>query len=253
MMNLNELKRMAGREGVPQAIIEKDFALTIALGLIAGSDLSRHLIFKGGTAIKKAYFPGARFSEDLDFTVRGLDKDELLKRLSGVLEGIELENVRFGRVEREPTKAGLKAAVKFMGPLGHGQRIRFDFSFRENLVQQPETRQLDNSYGIGGKKEIAVLALEELFAEKIHALGSRKAPRDLYDVWFLFGRGVRLDTKMVEKKFAYYGEKFEKAKTLENALSMKMDWKRDLHPFVKNLPDFESVYQNVKEKIEASF
>ena len=221
-----------------------------ALGPIAGSGLSPHLVFKGGTAIKKIYFADARFSEDLDFTVRGLDKDELLKGLSKALQDTEFEGVRFGKVEREPTKDGLKAAVKYLGPLGYGQRIRFDFSFRENLVQQPELRQLLDPYGIGGKKELAVLTLDEIFAEKIHALGSRKAPRDLYDVWFLFKRGVKPDSAMVERKFAYYKENFEKAKTLENALSMKTEWKRDLRPFVRALPDFDLVYGKVKKKLE---
>lgn len=251
MMNLNDLKRKAARDGVPQGIIEKDFALTVALGLIADSDLAPHLIFKGGTAIKKIYFADARFSEDLDFTAIRLGKDELVKRLSKILQDTELEGVRFGKAEREPTKEGLKAAVKYLGPLGYEQRIRFDFSFRNNLVQPPETRQLIDPYGTNGGKKIFVLPLKEIFAEKIHALGSRKAPRDLYDAWFLFERGVRLDAKTVNRKFSYYKEKFDKTKTLENALSMKTGWKRDLQPFVKTLPGFDSVYEKVKEKLDA--
>lgn len=251
MAVLDDLKRKAAREGVPQGIIEKDFVLTAALGLIARSGLQRHLVFKGGTAIKKIYFADARFSEDLDFTVRGLGKEELLKRLSGVFEGTESGGVRFGKAEREQTKEGLKAAVKYLGPLGHWQRIRFDFSFRENLVHEPQTREVLDSYGSGGNNELLVLALEEIFAEKIHALGSRIAPRDLYDAWFLFGRGVLPNAKTLGRKFAYYGEKFDKAKTLKNALSMKNGWRQDLQPFVKSLPDFESVYQKVRGKIES--
>jgi len=253
MLNLNELKRRAAKEGVPQGIIEKDLSLTVALRLIADSNLSPHLIFKGGTAIKKAYFPDARFSEDLDFTVKGLNKNELLKRLSLILEGIESEGVKFERVEREQTKEGLKATVKYLGPLGHAQRIRFDFNFRENLVQNPEMRPMLDSYELGENKEIGVLTLGEIFAEKIHALSSRNAPRDLYDVWFLFDRGVKLDAGIVKRKFAYYKEKFDKVKTLHGALSMKDSWKQDLRPFVKDLPEFDIVYQKVSEKIEATF
>lgn len=69
MISLKELKRLAGREGVPQAVVEKDYALSVVLKAIAGSELANGVVFKGGTAIRKAYFREARFSEDLDFSV----------------------------------------------------------------------------------------------------------------------------------------------------------------------------------------
>ena len=36
---------------------------------IAESELRDKLAFKGGTALKRAYYPDYRFSEDLDFTL----------------------------------------------------------------------------------------------------------------------------------------------------------------------------------------
>lgn len=42
MITLSELKRIAAREGVPQAIVEKDLALSMALKAIAGSQLGMH-------------------------------------------------------------------------------------------------------------------------------------------------------------------------------------------------------------------
>ncbi len=72
MFTLNELKRTALKEGVPQAIVEKDYALSVALKAIAGSQAAPRLVFKGGTAIRKIYFENARFSEDIDFNSIGL-------------------------------------------------------------------------------------------------------------------------------------------------------------------------------------
>jgi len=53
------------------ATLEKDYALTWLLSGIYWEDskLRDILIFKGGTAIRKIYFPEWRLSEDLDFTI----------------------------------------------------------------------------------------------------------------------------------------------------------------------------------------
>lgn len=64
-----EIRRIAGASGVEPRIVELDHALGWALQGIAGHKyLSRRLVFKGGTCLRKCYFPGYRFSEDLDFT-----------------------------------------------------------------------------------------------------------------------------------------------------------------------------------------
>jgi len=249
MLNLNELKRTAAKEGVPQGTIEKDYVLSVALKAVAESELSKFLVFKGGTAIKKVYFKEARFSEDLDFVVlSGLTKEGVLRKLNETLGGKEIEGIRFGKFEEEKTSAGLKASVKFTGPLMHEQRIRFDFSFRENLARKPEGRILMDSHKLGSH-EILVLSLEELLAEKIHALGSRAAPRDLYDVWFLLKRGVHIDNELLEKKFAYYGEKFKKGRIESNIGEIEESWKRDLERLVKDVPKFGEVAQEVEDRL----
>ena len=64
------LRRIATEKRVPLGTVEKDFAISCALLAISKSGLKDHLVFKGGTAIKKIYYPEARFSEDMDFTRR---------------------------------------------------------------------------------------------------------------------------------------------------------------------------------------
>ncbi|MBI5158782.1 nucleotidyl transferase AbiEii/AbiGii toxin family protein [Candidatus Micrarchaeota archaeon] len=166
------MRRIAAKEGVPQAIVEKDLALSVALKVIAESNLAEHVVFKGGTAIRKIYFKEARFSEDLDFNALDAGKTECMKLLKDALEDKTIDGVIFEKAEEEKTPAGLKSAVKYVGPLAHAQRIRFDFNFRENLVEKPERRQLIDAYGLGFA-ELSVLGLEEIFAEKLHALGCR--------------------------------------------------------------------------------
>ena len=58
------LRRTAGRLKVSVASLEKDFVLTKILYAISKSELKNKLVFKGGTALNKAYFNYYRLSED---------------------------------------------------------------------------------------------------------------------------------------------------------------------------------------------
>lgn len=248
MIRPSELKRVAVKEGVPQAVLEKDIALSAALKVISGSHLTKHLVFKGGTAIKKVYFKEARFSEDLDFSVFETAKGECVDMLCDELEGTGVEGIEFEHVEEEKTAAGLKVSVRFIGPLAHAQRIRFDLSFRDNLVEEPARRRIIDSYGFG-PAELRVMSPEEILAEKLHALGGRSTARDLYDVWFLFGKGVEVDGEVLERKFAYYDEKFDAEKTIENARKSKESWTRDLRNLLRELPEYDQLEKIVERRL----
>ncbi len=249
MLNLADLKRRAAKEGVPQAIVEKDYALSIALDAIAQSSLAGHLVFKGGTALKKVYFSQARYSEDLDFTALKLSPERILEVLRMTLGNKEIEGIRFENVEEEKTRAGLKAALRFTGPLGQPQRIRFDFSFRDNLVQEAQRKPVLDSYGLK-IHEISVLSLEELFAEKIHALVSRSAPRDLYDVWFLLREKVEIKPDIVKMKFDYYKERFEYGSLPGKMKELEANWNEDLRQFLKKVPSFELIAKEVMDELK---
>ena len=67
-----EIRRLARSERVEPRIVELDYALGWALrGIANHGRLARHLVFKGGTCLRKCYFAAYRFSEDLDFTATG--------------------------------------------------------------------------------------------------------------------------------------------------------------------------------------
>jgi len=63
------IREAAASTGIGEQVIEKDYALSyIVAGIAAQPELSRSMIFKGGTALKKLFFGDYRFSEDLDFS-----------------------------------------------------------------------------------------------------------------------------------------------------------------------------------------
>src|SRR3990172_10777680 len=67
---------------IPDSVLERDYCLAWFLSALAQSDLRTILAFKGGTALKRCYFPEYRFSEDLDFTLtETISFAEILPRL----------------------------------------------------------------------------------------------------------------------------------------------------------------------------
>ena len=249
MIRLSELKKAAVKEGVPQSVLEKDLALSVALKEISASKLTKHIVFKGGTAIRKVYFKEARFSEDLDFTASNTNKSECIVMLRKAFDEMNIEGIEFEKIREEETSAGLKASVKFIGPLGHPQRIRLDLSFRENLVKEPALTRIFDSYDFG-IVELPVMSLGEIFAEKIQTLGTRSAARDLYDVWFLSEQGIEIDRQVLDKKFGFYGERFDANKAIENARHCQVSWERDLQHLLRRLPNFDTSVRLVENQLK---
>lgn len=70
MIKPGEIQRKARTVGVRDQQIEKDYILSwILQGVAMHNELSKAIVFKGGTVLKKVYFEDYRFSEDLDFTL----------------------------------------------------------------------------------------------------------------------------------------------------------------------------------------
>lgn len=66
------IRDIRSETGIGWEIIEQDYVLSWILFGISNIDkLKNSLIFKGGTALKKCYFGDYRFSQDLDFSVKG--------------------------------------------------------------------------------------------------------------------------------------------------------------------------------------
>ena len=66
-MEESQLRSLADRQNIPLGTLEKDYALTNLLSVIANFSKLNSMVFKGGTALKKIHFEEFRFSEDLDF------------------------------------------------------------------------------------------------------------------------------------------------------------------------------------------
>jgi predicted nucleotidyltransferase component of viral defense system len=61
-----EIQSLAGKEGVRDTQIEKDYVISwVTYGIANNAFLKKNLVFKGGTVLKKAYFPITVFQKTL--------------------------------------------------------------------------------------------------------------------------------------------------------------------------------------------
>lgn len=141
MIQQAEISKLAYREGISDRTIEKDYVIGWILLGLAGSKLKNFLAFKGGTAIKKIYFPNYRYSEDLDFTLlKEFETNNLIDQFKKVLADVEKETAltfNFSEKRIEKRRDSLTLYVEFIGPLlaKLGSRdVKIDFTFKEKVI-----------------------------------------------------------------------------------------------------------------------
>lgn len=76
-----ELRGLARRRNVDLMLLDLDYSLGCFLAGLGRQDLAGRLRFKGGTCLRKCYFPDYRFSEDLDFTAESRLTEANLKAI----------------------------------------------------------------------------------------------------------------------------------------------------------------------------
>jgi predicted nucleotidyltransferase component of viral defense system len=66
---LNIFNQVSEKTGLPSSAVEKDWWVTLSLNIIFSLTYSKHIVFKGGTSLSKAWNLIERFSEDIDLVV----------------------------------------------------------------------------------------------------------------------------------------------------------------------------------------
>ncbi len=285
MILQREITAIAAKAGVSKTTIDKDWVLGHFIDAIFSiKELKDVLIFKGGTCLKKCYFPDYRFSEDLDFTATDqqfiLTADQFNTVVALVVErtGMACQIVSFRDLIFKDVKTGYEIIVKYWGadhqfnsavpPLDRWQTsIKIEIILYESLLFEPVIKQMIHSYSdelSENALSIPCYSLEEVMAEKIRALVQRRytAPRDYYDIWYLSTHYKELSNrKIVEafhKKMAYKNLEFTGIDQLinpKNERILKLNWQNSLgHQIPKDkLADYIIVIAEVQKYFEEIF
>ena len=258
-MDLNDIKRLSGEIRVPIGIIEKDYVLTLSLSLLSKSEMRERMVFKGGTAIKKMYFPDARFSVDLDFDFKGIAISRIKKELAELIQLDMFDKVKFVKIkdEFESKKEDVyRCTIEYEGPIKHNlnQSVRLDFSRKASTICKVEERKILKEYGRETTDvKIKTMDVTEIFAEKCRALITRKEQKskDLFDLYFLINKGVIADKRLIDKKFTGYKERFDMDYFTRAIHDISGVWTRDLQDVLPrgNIPDINNTASLVREKL----
>lgn len=202
MIDKREILDMATKMSLSPNVVEKDYVLGWLLAGISNHPALRDKwAFKGGTCLKKCFFETYRFSEDLDFTITDpshLDNNFLKPVFKEIGEwiyeqtGIQIpeERQEFEIYTNPRGKVSCQGKVSYRGPVSPRDmpRIKLDLTSDEIIVLPPVRVAVYHPYTDAPPEGIDVMSYsyEEVFGEKIRALGERTRPRDLYDVVNLF-------------------------------------------------------------------
>ncbi|WP_419857802.1 nucleotidyl transferase AbiEii/AbiGii toxin family protein [Candidatus Palauibacter irciniicola] len=269
-----EIRRRARAASVEPRIVELDYALGWALRGIAGHRfLAKRLIFKGGTCLRKCYFPNYRFSEDLDFTAtQWFGWEEFEKSVGEAFAAVQgASGIDFAArepkrrvIDDEYGRESLKFTLYWRGPHASGGSppgLRLDITRNEVLTFSPVSRPLFHPFSDAedlGESELTCYALEEVMSEKVRAvLGQRlhAVSRDVYDIFSLLEhvdeRKVRVNLpRKLQAREVELGV-IDPGRLLERRDEFHADWERNLAHL---LPpgaerEFEEVWNAVVEYV----
>ena len=154
--------------------IEKDYFQDMLLFRLYNK--TNKLVFKGGTALYKNYkLP--RFSEDLDFNIiEKFNMEKLVKSIAAQMEG---------KTSVRKTKDSLLFKISFKGILTEYNTLRIDVNAKNKALAGFDVKNYVPDYIDISPFSMRVLKLEEMIAEKIHALFARQKSRDLQRILFV--------------------------------------------------------------------
>ncbi len=249
MIDAESLYVYAKRLGVDPFWIENDYLQHIALYALY-SEHYNELVFKGGTALQKAYGLN-RLSRDLDFDILGgIEEKKLIaaSKTFGSYYPCELSKPK-------KVKYGLGYRLTIEGPLYRQTGVKHILPLTFNTEEKPELKPVFKTINPGlvysdpdlHTYSVLIMDPKEMMAEKIRALITRDEakPRDLYDIWFMLNSNIPVDMEMAKRKVEFDHARFSKKILKDKIREIGASWDEDLKPVIRNLPAYAEVSKYV--------
>ncbi len=244
------LRKLAGKYQTPLGTLEKDYALTNLLSVIANFPKLDKIVFKGGTALKKIHFEDFRFSGDLDFVCFEDVSNDFMDFIKNNMGNLDVEFTEISNIEKKDES--FKFKVKYNQSTGARTSIKVDLNLHGDVILEYPTKPILHFYETFQTPfSVPVMTLEEIMAEKIRAIIYTKHPRHLYDIQYLHHQGIKINSDMVRTKIkSVYNEDFDLDKLKERLPEKAKDWITDLRPLLPiHPPSFDDVSKEVLEVI----
>ncbi len=171
-------------------MVEQDLIISRALiSVFSHPFLSKHLAFRGGTALHKLHLnPASRYSEDIDFVQ--IEPGPIGPIFDAIKEAL-LPFLDNPRSKQGPGVIRLTYRMESEGSPVEPMRLKLEINSREHFTVFGIQKQVFSmeSRWFKGKCEIPTYTLEELLGTKMRALYQRRKGRDLLDLWLGLTQG----------------------------------------------------------------
>jgi predicted nucleotidyltransferase component of viral defense system len=261
MISEAQLRRLARELDVRLGYAEKNYVNSWILWAIYTSPYGDNLLFKGGTALSKLYFPETwRYSEDLDFGVEG-EYHGTEAALQGALEdaarasGVDFEVTKHRELQKAeyPTHY-VDIDIQYNAVLGQKNTTSLDVMVDEYIAFNSVTHH--HSYEDVPEFELTAYSREEIFAEKLRALYQRSQARDYYDLYRMMTE-AHIDDSIIlsafTRKCEHDGLNIDLSDGLpkEKRDELRDGWQNTLPDLVADLPEFDVVYDALEDYIDS--
>lgn len=250
MIGDRELERRAAALGISVGHVELDYVLNHVLAQLAEDP--RQLIFRGGTALARAYWPDFRISEDLDFISADLSPELESQMVRAVERASEASGLSLEAEVGRRRDDRIRSFVRWSTPWGSVGEILVDVVTAERPTLPATQRSLVLPYSdlAGVTDPIATVDVHEILASKWVMLDDRDEPRDLFDLWWGLAReGIPFEVlaNAHEAKYRYppMPASIERARRLERAWTQRLGYQ------VARLPPFDEVLVAVEQRFES--
>lgn len=263
MIKPGEIQNKARDVGVRDQQIEKDYILSwILQGIAQHFTLSKSIVFKGGTVLKKVYFEDYRFSEDLDFTLLDdeITNEQIFECFAEVFEYVKEEaNIPLEIIDdNEHQDGGINFYISYVGPLGGlgaNKKVKVDISRSEKLVLEPVLNDVFIGYSDQEEHQLLCYSLEEVLVEKLRCVMQRMQARDFYDIWYLLEiHDMDIDFYITEFRQKCESKDIDPtefhAKLEQRLPQYKGRWEKSMADQIQDLPDFETVLREVMRHLK---
>lgn len=190
MITKDQTKNLSEIFQIDEYSIFREYLQLIFLSYLYQEKDANKIFFKGGTALR-LLFGSPRFSEDLDFSTN-YNELEITKLLKKIEEKISKEFPDLTIRSLHKGKEGIRFRIIFKNAeFKYPFSIRLDFH-RQGSILNTQVSTLTTQFPVMIFPQIFHLSEEGILIEKFKALDAREKGRDVFDIWFLLSRGLRI-------------------------------------------------------------
>lgn len=191
MITKDQIKYLSKTFQIDEYSIFREYLQLVFLSYLYQEQKSNKIFFKGGTALR-LIFGSPRFSEDLDFSTEYGDS-EIVSILDKIRKKIDRELPNLKITPLHKGKEGIRFRLTFREDgFKYLFSIRLDFH-QQKTILDTQVSTLTTQFPVMIFPQVYHVSGKGIMIEKFDALKNRNKGRDIFDIWFLLSKGIKIE------------------------------------------------------------